>query len=308
MSNASSFRFLPPLADTAMSARSGGSTVAPKPKKPFGSELTERDITHEWSTKLTEDECIEGFNLVQKQAENQFEAKAKKDGLIFFATRPGHTALLQDMLGFDIRREMLCKSAVMDDTVPLGAMVFSFMLIPDMTKLTYTNMVVRWVQLMDNISKGVNEDRSAKQNAGILVEMLNDEVQAFNKNLFTLVRKIKFTCNADSITCTPGAPSFRIQKLRIKYVKGLTNMLFHAIDKVADKFFNDLENKTLMCQGIDTVEATDKELLQLHDSDSKDDEDSSAEEVASAVVDAPTTTPIYTPLYDNEPSWVLFCC
>ena len=54
-------------------------------------------------------------------------------------------------------------------------------------------------------------------------------------------------------------------------------MLFHAIDKVADKFFNDLENKTLMCQGIDTVEATDKELL---DSDSEDDasEDASAEE------------------------------
>ena len=227
-----------------MSSKSKTSKASSKKIVVSGSELTERDITHGWYVDLPMKERVSNFALSQKQAHVQFEGLVQSGGLLFYKFRNAQNPLIAGQLGFNIRTDSICESAIGNDTVPLGPIIFSSIILPDMSKLTYKNYVIRWVDLIDNISREVNGNSVAKARAGQLVSMLDAEVRRLNSKTFVDIRAIEFVYNGDSFN--PDAVLTEIQTQRIQAVIGWTDHFLEAVVSSAEKFFYDLEAVVLV--------------------------------------------------------------
>ena len=200
-------------------------------------------------------------------------------GLLFYKFRNAHNPLTGGQIGFNIQNDALCESAIGNDTVPLGPIVFSSILLPGMTELTYRNYVIRWVDLIDAISREVNCNSVAKARAGQLVSMLDAEVRRLNSKTFVDIRAIEFVYNDNSFNS--DAVLTEIQTQRIQAVIGWTDKFLEAVISRAERFFHDLEAVALVEEKVLTVGAGRVWLLMESDSSS------SGEEEEEVTVDLP---------------------
>ena len=140
-----------------------------------------------------------------------------------------------------------------------------------MTELTYRNYVIRWVDLIDAISREVNCNSVAKARAGQLVSMLDAEVRRLNSKTFVDIRAIEFVYNDNSFNS--DAVLTEIQTQSIQAVIGWTDKFLEAVISRAERFFHDLEAVALVEEKILTVGAGRVWLLMESDSSSSGEEE-----------------------------------
>ena len=235
-----------------------------------GSELTERDTAHKWSVDLARKERYARFALSQNQAQVQFEGLVQSGGLLFYKFRNAHNPLIGGQLGFNIQNDALCESAIGNDTVPLGPLVFSSIILPGMSKLTYKIYVIRWIEMIDRISREFNSNPAAKARAGTLVSMLDAEIRSWNSTTFVDIRRIEFVYKNDNAEYFDPT---EIQNLRIRSVIGWTDKFLEAVASRAERFFDYLKAVALVEEMVPTVEEGRVGLLMVSDSSSSGEEE-----------------------------------
>jgi len=263
-----------------MSVRTKTSQESPAAKTSGpGSELTERDTTHQWVKDEKKAGTLHGrFSVSLKQAIDQFHNKVPHGSSHVKRLQNAKNPLIGMEIGYNFKEESLCNGAIGDDIVPLGPLVFHNRLLPDLPKPTYKNYVQRWVDLMDKIAEEVNGNPVAKARAGKLVLMLNKEVERLNSTTFVDIRAIEFVYNDGSVTVKKGTDLTEIQSQRIRAVIAWTDMFLESVASTAEKFFEDLEALEILEEKIKSTEEDRVDLLLTSESSSSGEEEESSSE------------------------------
>ena len=180
------------------------------------------------------------------------------------------------------------------------------------------------------VAEEVADNEYAVANSGILRLAMDDAVRDFNGNICIKLRGINVLCNPLSVVINPTKSLNALQLKRVQAVVGWTDEFLGHVSNVVRQFLLSLVPLMALKENIKEnirlaqakrVQKDVKALMPVKTIDPPAESSSRIARsrragscqnsawtlVASAVVDAPTTTPISTG-GDIEPSWVLFCC
>ena len=284
-----------------------------------GKVFTERDTKRKWLLSDSVHSTEEKFALAQAQAVCQFHAKFP-GGDNFFMLRRLANPFIGQFQGYDMKGHVIVESAIGDTVLPLGGFIFNSMAIQGFPSFTYQDYAVRWMKFMDYVAEEVADNEYAVANSGILRLAMDDAVRDFNGNICIQLRGINVLCNPFSVPSKYlNAP--HLKRVRANISVGWTDQFLGHVSNVVRQFLLSLVPLMALKENIKEnirlaqakrVQKYVKALMPVKTIDPPAESSSRIARsrnsaralVASAVVDAPTTTPIY----DTEPSWELFCC
>ena len=293
-----------------------------------GKVFTERDTKRKWLLSDSVHSTEEKFALAQAQVVCQFHAKFP-GGDNFFMLRRLANPFIGQFQGYDMKGHVIVESAIGDTVLPLGGFIFNSMAIQGFPSFTYQDYAVRWMKFMDYVAEEVADNEYAVANSGILRLAMDDAVRDFNGNICIQLRGINVLCNPFSVPSKYlNAP--HLKRVRANISVGWTDQFLGHVSNVVRQFLLSLVPLMALKENIKEnirlaqakrVQKYVKALMPVKTIDPPAEsssriarsrragscQNSARTLVASAVVDAPTTTPISTG-GNIEPSWVLFCC